>query len=318
MLGVLVWGALVLWYHAPLSVRWLLLGGWIGSGLVALIAPAPCRRPGRFLFALLALAVVLLWLRLTPSHHRDWADEVAQMLEAELEGSQLTLHQVRNFRWRSPEDYDIRWETRRYDLDQLVSGDLLLSYWMGPAIAHTLVSFGFADGRQLVFSLEIRKERHEAFSAVAGFFRQYEAILVAAEENDIVRVRTNARGETVRMYRLALTPEQLRTALLGYLQVAEDLRRQPRFYNTLTSNCTTMIYQVARLLDPGLPLDYRLLLSGWFDRYARDHHGLLPGHSFEELAAAADITDQARAFDGPDRDFSTAIRRGLPGSTPSP
>src|SRR5690625_5502593 len=107
------------------------------------------------------------------------------MLEAELEGSQLTLHQVRNFRWRSPEDYDIRWETRRYDLDQLVSGDLLLSYGMGPAIAHTLGCFGFADGRQLVFCLEIRQERHEACSAVAGCFRQYEASLVAAGEGDM-------------------------------------------------------------------------------------------------------------------------------------
>src|SRR5690625_7254756 len=106
------------------------------------------------------------------------------MQEAELEGSQLNLHQVRNCRWSSPEDYDIRWETRRYDLDHLVSGDLLLSYWIGPAIAHTLVSFGFADRRQLVFSLEIRKERHEAFSAVAEFLRQYEAILVAAADTE--------------------------------------------------------------------------------------------------------------------------------------
>src|SRR5690606_3584994 len=129
---------------------------------------------------------------------------------------------VRNFHWRGQDDYDVRWERREYDLSQLRSVDLILSYWMGPAIAHTLVSFGFADGRQLVFSLEIRKERGESFSALGGFFRRFEAVLVAADERDIVQVRTNVRGEDVYLYRLhGLSPQAMRELVHSYVARAQ-------------------------------------------------------------------------------------------------
>eukprot|EP01030_Chromulinospumella_sphaerica_P015030 gene15030-14829_t len=175
---------------------------------------------------------------------------------------------VRNFEWRTETDYTPRWETREYDLSQLQTADLVLSYWMGPKIAHTLVSFGFADGQYLTFSLEIRKEVGEEFSAWKGFFRQYEAILVAADEADIIRTRSNARGENVYIYRLAISPEQLRTLFLAYVEQAQKLEKTPEFYNTLTSNCTTVVFDIAKRIVPDLPLDYRLLLSGYFAEYA--------------------------------------------------
>lgn len=127
-----------------------------------------------------AVAFTLLlgwWVRIAPLDQRVWADDVARHLQAQVEGSAVTLTNVRNFDWRSDDDDTPRWETRRYDLDRLRSVDMALSYWMGPAIAHTLVSFGFDDGQgdteQLAFSIEIRKERGESFSAIAGFFKQY-------------------------------------------------------------------------------------------------------------------------------------------------
>lgn len=318
-LAIFIWGALALWYQAATPWRWPLLLGWGAMAALALASPW-LRRGHRWLRLAPAVAALLLltwWHTLTPSHARVWADDVALLLRAEVDGDRVTLHNVRNFAWRSATEYTPRWETREYDLNQLVSADLLLSYWMGPAIAHTLVSFGFADGRQLVFSLEIRKERHEAFSALAGFFREFEAVIVAADENDIVRVRTNMRGEQVRLYRLALDKAQLRSAFLGYLQEAERLRQQPSFYNTLTSNCTTIVHDLARQLVPGLPMDYRLLLSGYFAGYAYDHNGLVPGYSFAALQDRADITGRARAFQGAPLRFSQAIRQGVPGAEPA-
>ena len=124
------------------------------------------------------------WVLQKPSNNRIWADDVSQLLQSEVQGDQVKLINVRNFEWRTETDYSPRWEKREYDLSLLQSADLILSYWMGPHIAHTLVSFGFTDGRQLVYSLEIRKEKGEQFSAIAGFFRQYESILVAADERD--------------------------------------------------------------------------------------------------------------------------------------
>ncbi|HEY4529862.1 MAG TPA: DUF4105 domain-containing protein [Luteimonas sp.] len=321
VVAVTAWGALALWFQlpGPWPLRALVIGGWCALGFVAILRPARLHRraPG-VAFALAFIAMLGWWSTLTPSHQRVWADDVARLLEAEVDGSRLTLHNVRNFEWRSETDYTPRWETRSYDLDRLESADLFLSYWMGPQIAHTLVSFGFDDGRQLVFSLEIRKERHEGFSAIGGFFRKFEQVIIAADERDIVRTRSNVRGEEVYLYRLRMQPEQLRALLLGYIDSAAELRRAPRFYNTLVSNCTTIIFELARRIAPTLPLDYRLLLSGHFAEYVHDQGGLTPGYDFAELQALGHIN--ARALDAdalPTGDapsgFSRSIRRGVPG-----
>ena len=314
------WGALALWFQGPGTppVRGSLAALWCVACGVSLGLRLRARAPLAIPLLVLATALLLGWWQtLAPSHERDWADDVDRLLRAEISGSQVVLHDVRNFDWRDKGDYTARWETRSYDLDRLVSADLILSYWMGPHVAHTLVSFGFDDGRQLVFSLEIRKERGESFSALGGLFRKFEAVLIAADENDIVRVRTNVRGEDVYLYRLDLAPEALRSAFLGYLEQADDIRRRPRFYNTLTSNCTTIVFGLAKRLSPSLPPDYRLLLSGHFARYAHDHQGLVPGYDFRTLHARGHIVARAQAFAGTAEDFPKAIRHGVPGTEPS-
>ncbi|MET7142881.1 DUF4105 domain-containing protein [Xanthomonas sp. PPL139] len=322
MLAVLVaslWGALFLAYlpHTGAVVRYGSALLWAALGAAALWG---LRHPREYrvlplLFALGCAGMVVGWSMLQPQQNREWADDVAQLLQPQVDGQVVTLHNVRNFAWRSDHDYTPRWETRRYDLEQLASADLALSYWMGPAIAHTLVSFGFDDGRRVVFSLEIRKERGEAFSALAGFFRNFEQVMVAADERDILAVRSNVRGEDVYLYRLNLSRAQLRQLFLGYVAQAQQLQRTPRFYNTATSNCTTIVFELARKLDPALPLDYRLLLSGYLPSYVYAQHGFVPGYSLATLRARGRIGERARAA-GAGADFSTRIRAGIPGDDP--
>ncbi|MET1115101.1 MAG: DUF4105 domain-containing protein [Comamonas sp.] len=308
-------GALALWSHAPggrlaaaaLAGLWII---WVGAtGLLASADPRSWRAWG-----LLAVGCLLLgvwWSAITPSNDRVWAADVARTLRAERQGSEVLLHNVRNFAWRSDEDYTARWETRRYDLDQLRSVDMALSYWMGPAIAHTLVSFGFADGRQLVFSVEVRKERHEQYSALAGFFKRYELALVAADERDILGVRARVRGEDLYLYRVHMSAPAMRALFEQYLDEAEALHATPRFYQTLTANCTTIVYAMMQRIVPGLPLDLRLLLSGYLPGYVQEVGALTPGYSLQELQARGRITERALQA-GPDADFSAAIRQGLP------
>lgn len=313
------WAVLALHYRLPLAPAGKLAACvlWAAFGLAA-VAMLWWGQASRALLAFGLAFVVLLgwWTRLTPSDARPWTDDVARHLQARMDGSALTLDNVRNFDWRSDRDYTARWETRRYDLDRLRSVDMALSYWMGPAIAHTLVSFGFDDGQggteQLAFSIEIRKERGESFSAIAGFFKQFELSLVAADERDILRVRTNVRGEDVYLYRVAMAPESMRALLLAYLAEADALARQPRFYDTLTANCTTIVYQMARTIVGGLPLDWRLLASGYLPEYLDAVGGLVPGQSLAALRSAGRITLRAQAADA-DPQFSRAIRQGVPG-----
>ncbi|AWH24489.1 DUF4105 domain-containing protein [Stenotrophomonas sp. YAU14D1_LEIMI4_1] len=299
------------WLSAAVAALWLALAGFTAWRVARGRSPRRWTAPVTACLGLAGLG----WLLLTPRQDRDWADDVAQRLHvASFDGRHVVLDNVRDFTWRSETDYDARWVQRRYDLDQLRSADLVLSYWMGPAIAHTLVSFGFDDGRYLVFSLEIRKERGEAFSAIGGFFRRFEMTLVASEETDILRTRTNARGEDVYLYRLhGMDRAQLKTLFAAYLDEARKLDEKPAFYNTLTSNCTTIVFDLARHIAPGLPLDYRLLLSGYLAEYAQQVGALTPGVPFNELHAKGRITQRALQM-APGQDFSRVIRQGVPGT----
>nr|WP_315217373.1 DUF4105 domain-containing protein [uncultured Duganella sp.] len=302
-----VWGGLALWFQLP-ALRLPAVVVW-GVGAVVTLVLWWRKRDARMALPWLAgmIALMAWWSTLQPTHNRVWADDVSRMVTGQVRGSVVTLDQVRNFEWRSDTDYTQRWEARSYDLDQLRSVDVAMSYWMGPAIAHTLVSFGFADGRYLTFSIEIRKQRGESFDAITGFFKGYETVLIAADERDILRVRTNVRGEDMYLYRLKMPPEAMRSLFLAYLDEGAKLKREPRFYNTLTANCTTIIFQMARRIDPGLPLDWRLLASGYLDRYLFDIGALAGGQDFEALRRNAHITERAHAADQAE-DFSAGIR----------
>ncbi|TAL74034.1 MAG: DUF4105 domain-containing protein [Rhodanobacter sp.] len=304
------WGALALWYQLPGGsvVRALGTAAWVVL-VLALFALVITRRSAWPLVGYVACYGLLLawWATIVPSGQHAWADDVAHLATGEVHGNLVTVHAVRDFTWRSDSDYDIRWETRQYNLDQLVGADAILSHWGSAAIAHAMLSFAFADGQHLVFSVEIRKRRGQSYSAIGGFFKDFETILVAATERDVVRVRTNVRGEEDYLYPLAISRPALRALFLSYVHAADALARHPTFYNTITSNCTTMVYRMARQLDPGLPWDVRLLLTGYLPGYLYQIGALDHRLTLAQWTARAPITARARATP-PDADFSRAIR----------
>jgi hypothetical protein len=304
------WGAMALWYQLPLGsvMRTVVSTVWL-IGVIVLLVLAAVQRSWLPLGAYVLAYLVLMgwWMTIKPSNDRVWSDDVAKLLSGKVEGSQVTLQHVRNFNWRTDSDYDVHWETRQYDLDRLVSTDAVLSYWGSPAIAHAMISFGFDDGRHVVFSVEIRKERGESYSPIGGFFRQFETILVAADESDIIRVRTNVRGEDDYLYPLQMDKPAMRALFLSYVQAANELVDKPMFYNTLMSNCTTIVYRMARQISPDLPRDYRLLLTGYLPEYFHDVGVVDRSISTERLRQRSRITEQARRS-GPQDDFSTMVR----------
>ena len=325
-LPLLLWGAGALWFRLPWAgARLPALALWlVWMGATAVWAWRQQRPAALGLIWLCSLGLLLVWwLQIRPRDDRVWADDVAlhaQVLAPAGGDQGVVVRNVRNFQWRSDSDYDIRWEQRHYDLSQLSRVDVALSYWMGPAIAHTLVSFGFADGRHLVFSIEIRKERGEQFDALAGFFKQYEMTLVAADERDILAVRTNARGERVHLYQVRMPAQAMRELFMAYAGQADALIEQPRYYHTLTGNCTTIVWQLARSIGARLPLDWRMLASGFLPGYLHDSGVLAPGRDVKQLEREGEITQRAKAWAAPaggsdqdaSVDFSQAIRRGMP------
>jgi hypothetical protein len=310
------WGALALWYRIPggqiLKASVVLL--WAALGVALLIAIWQGRLLLGVLIFLPAFAGLLIWWsRLRPSNDEVWADDVARMTTGSVDGTRVTLEHVRNFEWRSSTDYTQRWETRSYDLDQLRSVDMIMSFWSMRVIAHMLISFGFADGRYVAFSVEIRRQKTQRFSEIGGFFKEFELSIVAADERDVIRVRTNIRGEDAYLYQLRMPLAAMRSLFLAYVEEANQLARTPRFYNTVTVNCTTLVYQMMNRIVGRLPLDYRLLLSGYLPHYVYKVQGLNQQYSIEQLTSLGRITVRAKQADR-SADFSAAIRRGLPGA----
>jgi hypothetical protein len=306
-----VWGALAIWYRlVPSSPsRGILTGGFLLLACAAVVCLALRRWHVVALYGICFTVVFGWWATLQPSNDRAWADDVARTPTGTVEGSRLIMRDVRDFVWRSDSDFEPRWETRSYDINELTGLDLFMSYWAGESIAHAIVSFGFADGQHLAFSIEIRREKTEAYSALAGFFRAYELSFIAADERDVVGVRTNVRHEDVRIYRLRMPHSKVRALLLEYVDGANSLAREPRFYNSLTANCTTQIFQMVRALQPSLPLDYRVLLAGYVPDYIYDRGGLNTGVPFETLRDRSHIQGKANITDP---DFSRKIREGVP------
>lgn len=250
------------------------------------------------------------WMTLRPRLDRDWAPDVARQTTAQIADGRLTVRDVRDFRWRSDDDYDVRWETRSYEIEKLESIDLFTSYWSSPAIAHVIVSFGFGAQGRLAFSIEIRRRRGEPWSGFGGFFKVFELVTIAADERDVVAVRTNVRGEDVRLYRMRSTPAFRRRLLAAYVDDCNRLAREPRFFHTILTNCTTQVIRMARAAGEALPFDWRMIVSGYIPDYLH-RVGLLDPRPFTLLRTLAAISGQARAYgDGPG--FSAVIREGVP------
>ncbi len=314
------WGAVALWYQVPAGLPFKILSVLLWAafclGLVA------CIWQGRSVLGLvafaLAFAALLLWWHLIPpTNDRLWADDVARLATGTVEGNRVTLHNVRNFDWRSDDDYTQRWETRGYDLDHLESVDMIMSYWRGPSIAHMLISFGFDDAAHVVFSVEIRREKGEAFSEIGGFFKQFELSIIAAAEEDIIRVRTNIRGEDDYLYRVRMPRAAMRSLFIGYVNQANALFAKPRFYNTITVNCTTLVYHMMKRIVGYLPFDYRVVFTGYLPEYVYKVGGLDQRYPLAVLRALGRITERAKLA-GRSSSFSADIRRGIPALPPPP
>lgn len=308
------WGIMALQSRLPFAmVGKAAITGLFIAAMLAAIAML-WKRQGLLLLALMVVTWGLLlgwWATLLPRADRDWQPDMAHIADARIAGDVLTVANVRHFDWRSDDDFTQRWETRTYRLSQLTGADLFLSYWAGESIAHAIVSFSFADSNPLAFSIEIRKEKGESYSATAGFFKSYELALIAADERDVVKVRSTVRNEDVRLYRLDIRRETALGLLREYVALSRDVTDHPRWYNTLTANCTTVIFGMARRLDPRVELDWRILLPGHLPEYLRLHEFVTRDVPLTELTARSHIGPRA-AGPTPDAAFSARIREGVP------
>ncbi|TWT34244.1 Lnb N-terminal periplasmic domain-containing protein [Blastopirellula retiformator] len=247
---------------------------------------------------------------LTPNNGRNWAPDQTRLPTYENVAGEITIHNVRNCRYTSSDDYVVQYYDKQFNLSDVESVDFLVAPFNDtPSVAHTMLSFGFADGDQIVSSVEIRKEADEEYSAWKGFFNQYELMYVIGDERDVINLSSNQYKSDVYLYRTMATPEQSQELLLDVLQRANKLAVKPEFYNTITNNCTTNIVQHVNDLAPErVRYNYKVLFTGYSDEYAYELGLLDQTVPFEELKRRSRINELAEKYEY-DPDFSAKIRR---------
>jgi len=258
--------------------------------------------------------VAIWWCSIKPPKTRNWQTDVAQTAWTERNGDKITIHNLRNFDYRpgSPPQPQPRWETKVVDLSDLQAVDLFINFWGSTLICHPIVSFQFGPTEHVAISVETRMSEGQSYSTIRGFFKQFALIYIVADERDVVRVRTNYRHEQLYLYRTSIGPERARALFLDYMRTVDALHQHPRFYNALTSNCTTNVrtHTAATTSNPA-PWDWRMLVNGTVDELVYERGGLASHLPFTELKEKSLIDARAQAADQA-TDFSERIRAGLP------
>jgi hypothetical protein len=308
---LITWCALAIYYsNLPWSV--LRLGAAVCFAAVAIWVVWISRLPRKSLiFFALCLGVIVWWILIPPSHDRPWRPDVAIMPRVVVDGDRVRITGVRDFDYRSLNDFNVHYEDREVQLSHLTGLDFFVSYWSEGLVGHTFLSFIFDNAPPLSISIETRPEVGEGFNPIASLFKQFELIYVVGNERDLVRVRTNYRKETVYLYRLNSSPEQVRRLLLVYLERINELADRPEFYHLLSNSCTINIIRYANAAGRAGSFDIRHLLNGLIDSYLYHSGRVDTTLPFDELRRRSLINAVAQAADNAP-DFSERIRASLP------
>jgi len=321
-------GAGLIWFALLLLNLWAVAALYVDCRIAALRIPLVVIYIAAVIFLLIfvrrwkALAcfgcfglVLLWWLALEPSNDQNWRADVARTAWAEIDGDRVLMHNVRNCDYRSETEYTNCWSDRTFDPSQIRGVDFFFVNWGIPWIGHPIVSFDFGNGQHLVFSIEARYKVGQTYSSILGFFRQYTLIFIAADERDVIRLRTNFRkDEEVYMYRTNVPPAIARKLFLTYVTYLNRLKDHPEWYNAVTKNCTTAIDDaISHDLPDPKPWTYRLLLNGTLDQLVYERGRLVTdGLPFAELKQREHINPYAHTINQ-SPDFSTLIRAGRVG-----
>lgn len=309
MVVAYAWGCGALWW-SPLGPTWVRAAA-VGAFLVTGGILVWRLRGARRWLAMVGIWLIpFAWFWFAPAtNDADWEPPSRIAPVIDVDGDRFTVRKVRNFHWRSDDDYDERWDERTYDLSQLRTMDLFLSYWGPTLICHTFVSFGFEDGRQLVVSVEVRRKKGQTYGTVPSLFREYELIYLFADELDVAYVRTNVRKETLHLFRIQAPEAGIRGLLVEYIQRANRMAAHPEWYNAVTNSCGVNIIQNAWAEGSKRPVTWRLLFNGQWPRYAYETGGLDRSQPFEVLFKQSEINAAAERV-GYSPEFSRAIRAG--------
>ncbi len=271
------------------------------------------KKPMYFILApvILVMVVIIGFSIFTKaSNDRDWSDDQKVLQYADIVGNKVTIHNVRNFSYSSTTVYESKYYDKTYDLNKIKGVWYIVSPFSGiPGSAHTFLSFEFEGDVFVSISIEIRKEKGEAYHPVKGLFNQYELMYVIADERDVVKLRSNYRKDLVYVYPIKASPEKVKGVFIDMLERANHMKDHPEFYNTIGNTCTTNIVRHVNKITPAsVPFfSLRVFLPANSDNLAYDLGLIDTNLSFEDARKRYFINDRAMKY-ADSEDFSVKIR----------
>ena len=241
---------------------------WAGLlALLMLLAASIFRRWVLLAAAILELVVLAAYLGITPERRfreTRWQTPWQRTLEVRsLADGRYELANVRDFLYRSENDFDVRYRTMTVDPERISSIDAVFSHWDDlEGVAHSMLGLNFADGQTVVISLETRLPAGAVQNGIDGFYRRYGLAMLAGTPEDLYGLRTDHRGETLYIYRLQAEHEALRDDVLSIFARAVELQQHPTFYNSLYRNCTTGLLPMLPGANEQMEGDFRVMLNG--------------------------------------------------------
>ena len=263
-----------------------------------------------FVLGFIFIIHILMVIFIRPSLNRDWTADQKVLAEAFIDGDKVNIKNIRNIKYRTKSDYDVAYYDKTFDLNKLDSVWFMVEPFSGHGFgaAHTLVSFGFEGGSYVSISVEIRKEEGESFSVQKGLLRQFELVYVIADEKDVIKLRSNYRKDKVFLYPVLTDKENMRKLFVSMLNRNNKLAKEPEFYNTLTSTCTTNIVSHVNEISKGrIPLSYKVLMPAYSDEFAQKIGLIEQNIPIDKLREKYLINEKAEKY-ADDENWSKRIR----------
>lgn len=269
------------------------------------------------LWSLVLLCAVIIFSILVrqPSNTRDWEEEFAVQPTVSIKDNFVTISNIRDWRYSENEIISKNYISRTYDVTKLKKMWFMLEPFGGwDGVAHTYFVFDFEDQDPVSFSIEARREKGETYTAFQGLQRKFETVYLWGTESDFTVKRAVYLKNNVYMFPLITSDGFEKKLFMELAQQTIALNRSPRFYNTLTSNCTNSLADIANLvIKDTVPFHYSRLLTGYSAEYLHDL-GYIPNEkSYDEMKNDFLVNEMVKKTYS-DQNFSKQLREKLSGN----
>jgi len=205
-------------------------------------------------------------MRFLPDLHSKTSRAEGQKLLTDVEVNWSKLY-FRNIRNMDHAKRKAHYTSMKLNLSKLKSADFInVPFSRGSMFSHPMIQFNFEDGKEIVLSVEARKQPGTRFNRMAWIFRSYGLIFQRWTPEDLIGLRKDFRKNRVFNYRLKLTKKQLQDIMLTYIDTTQNLLKKPQFYHTIYSQCgNNLRIPISKITKKGFSRDARAIIWTYMD-----------------------------------------------------